>query len=92
MDLDGIKNIKPFCIAQFTYAGSEGALLMIWRTGFTGDLGDELWIAADLALEFWDALYVIGKIMAFSLMASLPPARHVWRLVLLCQVWNLMKR
>ena len=35
--------------------------LMVSRTGFTGDLGYELWIDFDHALEFWDALYTAGE-------------------------------
>jgi aminomethyltransferase len=31
------------------------------RTGYTGDLGYELWIPADRALEGWDALMAAGK-------------------------------
>ncbi|MFQ3263297.1 MAG: aminomethyltransferase [Porticoccaceae bacterium] len=34
---------------------------MVSRTGFTGDLGYELWISPDLALAFWDALYLAGE-------------------------------
>jgi aminomethyltransferase len=33
---------------------------MISRTGFTGDLGYELWVAPDLALPLWDALMTAG--------------------------------
>ena len=29
-------------------------------TGFTGDLGDKLWISPDLALALWDALFAAG--------------------------------
>ena len=34
---------------------------MVSRTGFTGDLGYELWIRPDLAVELWDALYEAGE-------------------------------
>jgi aminomethyltransferase len=33
----------------------------VTRTGYTGDLGYELWVAADRALELWDALVENGK-------------------------------
>jgi aminomethyltransferase len=33
---------------------------MISRTGFTGDLGYELWIEPNLALTLWDRLYEAG--------------------------------
>ena len=35
---------------------------MVSRTGFTGDLGYELWIDPSHALELWDALFDKGKI------------------------------
>lgn len=31
------------------------------RTGYTGDLGYELWVAADQALELWDAVSEAGR-------------------------------
>jgi aminomethyltransferase len=34
---------------------------MISRTGFTGDLGYELWIDPGLALKLWDELYAAGE-------------------------------
>ena len=58
MGLDGIENLKPFGIMQFSFAGSE---LMVSRTGFTGDLGYELWIERELGLQMWDALYAAGE-------------------------------
>ena len=41
MNLQGIENLKPFQHKSFSFDGTE---LMISRTGFTGDLGYELWI------------------------------------------------
>jgi aminomethyltransferase len=34
---------------------------MVSRTGFTGDLGYELWIEPTLALTLWDELYAAGE-------------------------------
>ena len=34
------------------------------RTGYTGDLGYELWIPADAATDAWDALFAAGKAYA----------------------------
>jgi aminomethyltransferase len=31
------------------------------RTGYTGDLGYELWVAADRAVDLWDAVIAAGK-------------------------------
>ena len=58
MGLDGIDTAKPFDIMRFPFAGDT---LMVSRTGFTGDLGYELWIAPKFALELWDALYAAGE-------------------------------
>ncbi|MEO8229756.1 MAG: aminomethyltransferase family protein [Chloroflexota bacterium] len=38
-----------------------GALVDVSRTGYTGDLGYELWIPAERAVDVWDALTVAGK-------------------------------
>jgi aminomethyltransferase len=38
-----------------------GALIDVSRTGYTGDLGYELWIPAERAVDVWDALVVAGK-------------------------------
>jgi aminomethyltransferase len=52
-----IDGLKPFRMATFAFAGGE---LMVSRTGFTGDLGYELWTTPDLALPLWDALFAAG--------------------------------
>jgi aminomethyltransferase len=38
-----------------------GVVFQVSRTGYTGDLGYELWIPSDRALEVWDALTAAGK-------------------------------
>ena len=58
MGLDGIDTAKPFDIMHFPFHGDT---LMVSRTGFTGDLGYELWIQPGLALEMWDELYAAGE-------------------------------
>ncbi len=58
LGLDGIDTAKPFDIMRFPFRGDT---LMVSRTGFTGDLGYELWINPELALELWDALYAAGE-------------------------------
>ncbi|HIG42449.1 MAG: aminomethyltransferase family protein [bacterium] len=57
MGLEGIETAKPFNIRHFDFLGDR---LMVSRTGFSGDLGYELWIKPELALELWDALYKAG--------------------------------
>lgn len=58
MGLKGIEKLKPFDFSLFDFAGAE---LMISRTGFTGDLGYELWIDKKHALSLWDRLYATGE-------------------------------
>ena len=58
MGLDGLGDLKPFGLTHFDFEGVE---LMVSRTGFTGDLGYELWIEPDKALTLWDALFAAGK-------------------------------
>jgi aminomethyltransferase len=58
MGLEGIDTAKPFDILFFPFHGDT---LMVSRTGFTGDLGYELWIPPGLALDMWDELYSAGE-------------------------------
>jgi len=58
MGLEGIENLKPFNIALFPFGSTQ---LMVSRTGFTGDLGYELWIDPPQALALWDTLYAAGE-------------------------------
>lgn len=58
MGLDGIENLKPFGINTYTFAGSQ---LMVSRTGFTGDLGYELWVEPNKAEILWDTLFSAGE-------------------------------
>ncbi|MEM7431495.1 MAG: aminomethyltransferase family protein [Pseudomonadota bacterium] len=57
MGLAGIETAKPFDIRYFDFHGDR---LMVSRTGFTGDLGYELWIDPALGVELWDDLYAAG--------------------------------
>ncbi len=58
LGLRGIENLKPFGLMHFDFQGTE---LMVSRTGFTGDLGYELWLSPDKALSLWDALFEAGR-------------------------------
>lgn len=51
--------LKPFRMADFAFGPGR---LMISRTGFTGDLGYELWTTPDQALPLWDALFEAGRL------------------------------
>jgi glycine cleavage system T protein (aminomethyltransferase) len=44
-----------------TTAKVAGTKVMVSRTGYTGDLGYELWIPADKALPVWDAVSVAAS-------------------------------
>jgi aminomethyltransferase len=54
-----IDTLKPFRMAEFPLGAGR---LMISRTGFTGDLGYELWTTPDLALTLWDRLFEAGTL------------------------------
>ena len=51
--------LKPFDIATFPH---EGGTVTISRTGFTGDLGYELFVPRALALSLWDRLWQAGEL------------------------------
>jgi aminomethyltransferase len=56
--VQGIERLKPFEIGNFTV---DGLAIVISRTGFTGDLGYELWMSPADALPVWDRLMAAGK-------------------------------
>jgi aminomethyltransferase len=56
--LAGVEQLKPFDIGHFTLGATE---IMVSRTGFTGDLGYELWLAPQHAEALWDALIAAGR-------------------------------
>lgn len=58
MGLAGIEHARPFEIRHFDFMDSR---LMVSRTGFSGDLGYELWVEPEHALALWDALYSAGS-------------------------------
>jgi aminomethyltransferase len=55
---DGIANLKYFRVTKGTIAGVP---VEISRTGYTGDLGYEIWIASEQAIKVWDALMDAGR-------------------------------
>lgn len=59
LGLADLAGLKPFGLMHFDFEGSE---LMVSRTGFTGDLGYELWIERAKAEALWDALFEAGKL------------------------------
>jgi len=67
MGLDGIEHMKMFDIRQFSF---EGTQLMVSRTGFTGDLGYELWINPEHAEVLWDRLFEAGDLHGITAMGD----------------------
>ena len=61
--LPGIERLKPFELAYFELppALGGGGQIMVSRTGFTGDLGYELWMQPEDAESVWDALMDAGR-------------------------------
>jgi aminomethyltransferase len=59
----GVEQLKPFAFSKFAWPGlpSVHAEVLISRTGFTGDLGYELWLAPEAAVRVWDALMAAGS-------------------------------
>ncbi len=53
-----IENLKYFRVTSGKIAGVP---IDISRTGYTGDLGYEIWVASDQALTVWDALMDAGR-------------------------------
>lgn len=54
---DGVERLKPFDLAVFPH---EAGAVTVSRTGFTGDLGYELFVEPALALSLWDRLIAAG--------------------------------
>ncbi|MFN2492526.1 MAG: aminomethyltransferase family protein [Pyrinomonadaceae bacterium] len=53
-----IENLKYF---RVTTAKIGGVSVEISRTGYTGDLGYEIWVSAEQAVKVWDALMDQGR-------------------------------
>jgi len=52
-----IAELRPFDVIETKFNGSP---IAVSRTGFTGDLGYELWVDSEDALDVWDGLFEIG--------------------------------
>jgi len=55
----GVEQLKVFDLADFAH---QNGTVTISRTGFTGDLGYELFVSAELALSLWDRLMEAGRL------------------------------
>ena len=58
LGIAGLDALKPFGLMHANFRGAD---LVISRTGFTGDLGYELWIEPYKAVTLWDALFEAGQ-------------------------------
>ena len=58
--LAGVEALKPFEFGRFSFGCGTSALVS--RTGFTGDLGYEIWVEPADAERLWDALMDAGRI------------------------------
>jgi aminomethyltransferase len=56
--LKDVEKLKPFEIGYFTLHGYR---VTVSRTGFTGDLGYEVWMEPEQGVEIWDALMAAGR-------------------------------
>jgi aminomethyltransferase len=71
--LSGIERLKPFEHGEFSMPRGEGGeriSMMVSRTGFTGDLGYELWMQPGDAESVWDALVAFGSTRALRPIGS----------------------
>ena len=53
-----IDDLRPFDLTETKFGGSP---VTVSRTGFTGDLGYEVWARADDALDVWDTVFEAGE-------------------------------
>ena len=60
--------LKPFQMMTVKFGGKSK--LIISRTGFTGDLGYELWTTPDQALAMWDMLFEAGALFGIRAIGS----------------------
>ena len=62
LGLEGVEHLKPFDLG-YSHLPAWGveAPLMVSRTGFTGDLGYEIWIRPGDAERVWDGLMEVGR-------------------------------
>src|SRR5262249_6066677 len=71
--LAGVERLKPFEHARLTMSGAgaaSGVEMMVSRTGFTGDLGYELWMRPADAEAVWDTLMQVGSTRALRPVGS----------------------
>jgi glycine cleavage system T protein (aminomethyltransferase) len=72
LGLAGVERLRPFELGHFALArgAAQPLELMVSRTGFTGDLGYELWMRPADAEGVWDALMEEGRSRALRPIGS----------------------
>ena len=58
LGFSGIENLPPFGIRSFGFGNTD---IMVSRTGFTGDLGYELWLDPTASIPLWDEIFKVGN-------------------------------
>lgn len=59
--LEALGDLPPLKYFRIAQTRLRGIPVSVSRTGYTGDLGYEIWVAKDQALELWDALMDAGR-------------------------------
>jgi aminomethyltransferase len=54
-------NLDPLRFFRLTFGKIDGVPVMISRTGYTGDLGYEVWLPSEHAEHIWDVLMEAGR-------------------------------
>jgi aminomethyltransferase len=67
LGLEGIEALRPFDLAEFEF---RDAPLTVSRTGYTGDLGYELWLGPEQAVPLWNTLFEAGELHGISPLGS----------------------
>jgi len=66
--MTAVEALKPFEIGHFVAGVDE---IMVSRTGFTGDLGYELWMRPERAESIWDGLMAAGRARGIRAIGSM---------------------
>ena len=67
LDLAAVEQLRPFQFRDYPFDGGQ---LTVSRTGFSGDLGYELWMEPGLGEAVWDRLMTAGKDFGIRPMGS----------------------
>jgi aminomethyltransferase len=54
--ITGLEDLEPFGIRELSF---RSVPVVVSRTGYTGDLGYELWAEPEYAIKLWDAIFAV---------------------------------